>query len=88
MATLKEFNGKKPYISNICIIMRTLHDHEAALCNAPFNMPSHLVDPLEVALRKKEGLVYNDLHYASALLNPHLIHGMELCNDQYAMVDL
>ena len=88
MATLKDFNIKKPCISNICIIMKALHHHVVALCNAPFNMPSHLVDPLEVVLRKRDGLVYNDLYYVGALLNPHLIHGMELCNDQYAMADL
>jgi hypothetical protein len=29
----------------------------AALQNAPFNMPGHLVEPLEVALKNKEALV-------------------------------
>jgi hypothetical protein len=67
VAALKEFDG------NVYIMLRALRRHVAALQNAPFNMPSHLVEPLEVTIRNREALVYSDLHYASALLNPHLI---------------
>jgi hypothetical protein len=52
VATLKEFDGKQPCMGNIYIIMRALRHQVAALCNALFNMPNHLVDPLEVVLRK------------------------------------
>jgi hypothetical protein len=86
LATLKEFDGKQPCMGNIYIIMRTLRHHVATLCNVPFNMPNHLVDPLEVAFRKKKALVFNELHYAGVLLNPHLIHDMELRDDQHAML--
>jgi hypothetical protein len=48
-------------------------------------MPSNLVEPLEVALRNREALAASDLHYAGALLNPHLIKDMELRDDQNAM---
>jgi hypothetical protein len=54
VATLKEFDGKQPCMGNVYIIMKALHRHVAALRNTPFNMPSHLVKPLEVALKKKE----------------------------------
>ena len=88
LATLKEFDGKQPCMGNVYIIMRTLCHHVAALHNAPFNMPSHLVDPLEVAFRKKKALAFSDLYYANVLLNPHLIHNMELRDDQHALVGL
>jgi hypothetical protein len=52
LVALKEFDGKKPCMGNIYIIMRALRHQVAALCNALFNMPNHLVDPLEVVLRK------------------------------------
>jgi hypothetical protein len=88
MAALKEFDGKQPCMGNLYMIMRALHHHVAALRNAPFNMPSDLVEPLEVALRNREALVASDLHYAGALLNPHLIKDMELRDDQNAMAGL
>jgi hypothetical protein len=85
VAVLKEFDGKQPCMGNIYIIMRALCHHMAALHNAPFNMPSDLVEPLEVALRNREAMVASDLHYVGALLNPHLIKDMELRDDQHAM---
>ena len=88
VAALKEFNGKQPCMEKVYIVMTALRDHVVALYNASSNMPSHLVDPFEVALRKREALVHNDLHHASALFNPYLIHKMELCDDQHAMVGL
>ena len=75
-------------MGNIYIIMRTLCHHVAALYNAPFNMPSDLVEPLEVALRNKEAMVASDLHYAGILLNPDVIKDMELCDDQHVMPGL
>jgi hypothetical protein len=72
-AALKDFDGKQSCMGNVYINMRALCWHVAALRNAPFNMPGHLIEPLEIALRNREALVYSDLHYASALLNPHLI---------------
>ena len=59
-----------------------------ALHNVPFNMPNNLVEPLEVALRNREAMVASDLHYAGALLNPHLIKDMELRDDQHTMARL
>jgi hypothetical protein len=88
VATLKEFDGKQPCMGNVYMIMRALCHHVAALHNAPFNMPSNLVEPFEVALRNREALVASDFHYAGALLNPHLIKDMELCDDQNAMARL
>jgi hypothetical protein len=70
------------------MIMRALRHHVAALHNAPFNMPSDLMESLEVALRNREALAANDLHYAGALLNPHFIKDMELRDDQNAMARL
>jgi hypothetical protein len=88
MVALKEFDGKQPSMGNIYMIMRALRHHVATLCNVPFNMPSDLVEPLEVALRNREALVASNLHYVGALLNPHLIKDMELRDDQNAMVGL
>jgi hypothetical protein len=88
VAALKEFDRKQPCMGNIYIIMRALLHHVAVLHNAPFNMPNDLVEPLEVALRNREAMVASDLHYAGALLNPHLIKDMELCDDQHAMAGL
>jgi hypothetical protein len=88
MAALKEFDGKQPCIGTVYIIMRALRQHVATLQNALFNMPSHLIEPLEVALRNRKALVHSDLHYAGALLNPHLIRDMELRDDQNAMAGL
>ena len=76
MVVLKEFDGKQPYMGNIYIIMKALRHHVIALHNAPFNMPSDLVEPLEVAFRNREAIVASNLHYAGALLNPHLIKDM------------
>jgi hypothetical protein len=53
MVALKEFNGKKPCMTNINIIMRILWHHLTSLYNIPSNMPSHLVDPIEDALLKR-----------------------------------
>src|SRR5450759_1257799 len=88
MAALREFDGKQPRMGNVYMIMRALRHHMAALRNAPFNMPSNLVEPLEVALRNREALVASNLHYAGALLNPHLIKDMDLRDDQNAMAGL
>jgi hypothetical protein len=46
VAALKEFDGKLPCMGNFYIIMKALRRHVAALQNAPFNMPGHLVEPL------------------------------------------
>ena len=73
VAALKEFDGKQPCMGNFYIIMRALHRHVVALQNTPFNMPSHLVEPLVVALRNREPLVYSDLHYAGAFFNTYFI---------------
>jgi hypothetical protein len=88
VATLKEFNGKQPYMGNVYMIMRALRHHVATLRNAPFNMPSDLVEPLELVLRNIEALVASDLHYTIVLLNPHLIKDMELRDDQNTMAGL
>jgi hypothetical protein len=88
VAALKEFDGKKLCMGNVYMIMKALRHHMAASRNAPFNMPSDLVEPLEVALRNREPLVSSDLHYAGALLNPHLIKDIELRDDQNAMAGL
>ena len=88
VAALKEFNGKHPYMGNIYMIIRALCHHMVALDNAPFNMPSNLMEPLEVAVRNREALVASDLYYAGVLLNPHLIKDMELCDDQHRMARL
>ena len=86
MAVLKEFDGKQPCMGNVYMIMRALYYHVATLHNAPFNMPSNLIEPFEDALRNREALVASDLYYVGALLNPHLIKDMELCDDQNTMV--
>jgi hypothetical protein len=57
-------------MGNVYIIMRALHYYMAALHNAPFIMPSHLVDSLHIALGKRKTLVYSDLYYVGILLNP------------------
>jgi hypothetical protein len=57
VVVLKEFNGKQPWMGNVYVILRALRHHMAALRNAPFNMPGHLVDPLDVAFRKRKALV-------------------------------
>jgi hypothetical protein len=88
VAVLKEFDGKKPCMGNVYIIIRALRHHVAALYNAPFNMLDHLVEPLEVALRNGEAMVANNLYYAGALLNPHFIKDMELRDDQHVMAGL
>jgi hypothetical protein len=67
VVALKEFDGKQPCMGNVYMIMRALCHHVAALHNAPFNMPSDLVEPFEVALKNREALVASDLHYAGAL---------------------
>jgi hypothetical protein len=81
----KEFDGKQPCMANVYMIIRALRHHVATLHNAPFNMPNNLVESFEVALRNREALVTSDLHYAGALLNPHLIKDMELRDDQKEM---
>jgi hypothetical protein len=88
VVALKEFDGKQPCMGNVYMIMRAMCHHVATLHNAPFNMPNDLVEPFEVALRNREALVASDLHYAGALLNPHLIKDMELRDDQNAMAGL
>jgi hypothetical protein len=84
----KEFDGKQPCMANVYMIIRALRHHVATLHNAPFNMPSDLVEPFEVVLWNREAMVASDLHYAGALLNPHPIKDMELRDDQNAMARL
>jgi hypothetical protein len=88
VVVLKEFDGKQPCMGNVFIIIRILWHHVAALRNAPFNIPSHIGEPLEVVLRNREALVTSDFHYAGLLLNLHLIKDMELCDDQHEMAGL
>jgi hypothetical protein len=73
VAALKKFDGKQPCMGNVYIIMRALRHHLAILRNAPFNMPSDLVEPLEVALKNREAVVASDLHYCgcSSQSTPH-----------------
>jgi hypothetical protein len=52
VVALKEFDGKQPCMGNGYMIMRALRQHVAALHNAPFKMPSNLVEPLvEISVR-------------------------------------
>jgi hypothetical protein len=88
VVALKEFDGKQPCMGNVYMIMRALCYHMVASRNAPFNMPSDLMEPLEVALRNREALVASDLHYAGVLFNPYLIKDMELRDDQNAIEGL
>jgi hypothetical protein len=88
VVALKKFDGKQPCMGNVYMIIRALCHHVATLHSAPFNMPSDLVEPFEIALRNREALVASDLHYAGALFNPHLIKDMELRDDQNAMAGL
>jgi hypothetical protein len=85
VAILKEFNGTQPRMGNDFIIMKVLHHHVATLRNALFNMPSHLMIPLEGSIKKRQALIFSDLQYVVALFNTHLIHDMELHDDQHAM---
>jgi hypothetical protein len=84
----KVFDGKQPCMGNVYIIMRALLHHLVALHNIPFNIPGHLVESLEIALRNREAMVASDLYYASAHLNPHLIKDMELHDDQHSIAGL
>ena len=88
MVALGEFDRMQPRMGNNYMILRALHHHMAALYNAPFNMPSDLVEPLELALRNREALHASDLYYTGALFNPHLIKDMELRDDKNAMAGL
>ena len=88
VALLKKFKGKQPCMGNIYIIMRALHHYIMTLRNASFNMPCHLMDPLEVAFRKKKALGFSNLYYIGALFIPYLIHNMELRDDQHEMAGL
>ena len=88
VAASKVFNGKQPCMGNVYIIMRALQHHLVALHNAPFNMPSHLMKSLEIALRNREAMVASDLHYVGIHLNPHLIKDMEFRDDQHSMAGL
>ena len=88
MAALKEFDGKQSCMGNVYIIMKVLRCHMVALRNTFFNMPSPLVDPLEVVIKRREALVYSNLYYTDALLNLHLIKDMKLCDDQLTMARL
>ena len=89
---MKEFYEKKPWMDNAYIIMRALHHHMTALCNAPFNMP---LAPSRGNLRsclqeeRSHGCKWPPLYcHIGALLNPHLIKDMELCDDQQVIVGL
>jgi hypothetical protein len=88
VTALKEFDGKQPCMANVYIIMRAMRHHMAALHNAPFNMPSDLVEPLEVVMRNREDMVSINFYYVGTLLNPHLIKDMELHDDQHTMARL
>jgi hypothetical protein len=59
MVALKEFVYKKPCMGNIYIIMKALRLHLIALCNAPFNMLGHLMDPLQIALTKRHDMIFS-----------------------------
>jgi hypothetical protein len=48
VVALKEFDGKKPCMGNVYMIMRALRHHMAALRNAPFNMPAISWNPLKL----------------------------------------
>jgi hypothetical protein len=60
-------------MGNVYRIMRALWYHVISLRNTPFNIPGHLVDPLQIAFTKKYDMIFIDLYYNGALLNPHLI---------------
>jgi hypothetical protein len=78
VARLKEFNGKQFCMGNIYMVKRALHHYMAALYNALFNMLSHLLDPLQIALIKRQDMIFTNLHYVGALLNLHFIQHLEL----------
>ena len=62
-------------MDNGYIIVRALQQHLIALCNFPFNIPSHLVDLIEGASTKKWNWIV--FYYAIALLNPQSIQDVE-----------
>ena len=52
LVALKEFDCKQSCMGNIHIIIKALNHQVAALHNALLNIPTHLVNPLEIVLRK------------------------------------
>ena len=88
VTVLKEFDGKEPCMGNVYVHMRSLGIHVKALQNPPFSMPRDLVHNLESAFEKRRKWIVTDLHYAGALLNPHLITDVELRDNNDARAAL
>jgi hypothetical protein len=81
MWTLQDFDGKDPCMEKILHIFRNLEKHIVSFRAEPFKLDYDMADPMEDAFYNCWTMVKTDLHYASVLLNPYLLHDKELADD-------
>jgi hypothetical protein len=74
MWALRDFDGKDPYMGKILHIFCNLEKHAVSFRGEPFRLDHDMVGPMEDAFYNYWTMVKIDLHYASALLNPYLLH--------------
>jgi len=53
-------------------MMHNLRVHVKSLREAPFYLPFDVADPIEETFEKRWDIVFSDLHYVGALLNPYI----------------
>ena len=78
---LREFDAKEPSMGKVLAILCNLEKHVLALRTNPFNLDSDFTDLAERQFYARKQMISIDLHSASALLNPYLLHDEELSDD-------
>jgi hypothetical protein len=86
MWALRDFDGKDPYMGKILHIFCNLEKHAVSFRGEPFRLDHDMVGPMEDAFYNYWTMVKIDLHYASALLNPYLLHDKELADDSDSLI--
>ena len=70
----REFDAKEPSMAKVLAILCNLEKHVLALRTEPFNLDRDFADLAERQFYARKQMISTNLHSASALLNPYLLH--------------
>ena len=66
------FDGKELAMDRAWLTMHNLRDHVYKLRDPPYNLRPDIATTVEESFTTRWEMVFTDLHYAGALLNPFL----------------
>ena len=75
MKALRVFDKKELGMGKACLTMNNLRKHIFRLRNPPFLLTPTIIEEIEENFMKRWDMIFFDLYYVEAMLNPY-IHGL------------